>query len=47
MLKYFIILFFIFFFTHTQANNKNKIIENLNTINNLNFQFEQNINGKI
>ena len=47
MLKYFIILFFVFFFTNTHANNKNRIIENLNKINNLNFQFEQNINGKI
>ncbi len=47
MLKYFIILFFVFFFTNTHANNKNRIIENLKNINNLNFQFEQNINGKI
>ena len=47
MLKYFIILLFLFFFTNTHANNKNRIIENLKNINNLNFQFEQNINGKI
>ena len=47
MLKYFIILFYIFYFTNTYADNKNRIIENLDKINNLNFQFEQNINGKI
>tara|TARA_A100001011_G_scaffold306615_1_gene321708 strand:- start:586 stop:1134 length:549 start_codon:yes stop_codon:yes gene_type:complete len=47
MLKYSIILLFLFFFTNTYANNKNRIIENLKNINNLNFKFEQNINGKI
>ena len=47
MLRYSIILFFIFFFSNTQANNKNRIVENLKKIDNLNFQFEQNINGKI
>ena len=29
------------------ANNKEKIIENLNNTENLSFEFEQNINGKI
>ena len=33
--------------TNTNANNKNKIIENLKKTKNINFQFEQNINGKI
>ena len=47
MLRYLIILFFILFFTNTQANNKNRIVENLKKIDNLNFHFEQNINGKI
>ena len=47
MIRYLIILFFIFFFTNTQANNKNRIVENLKKIDNLNFQFEQNINGKV
>ena len=47
MLKYFIILLFLFFFTNTYANNRNRIIDNLKNINNLNFKFEQNINGKI
>ena len=47
MLKYF--LFFIFFIlmSNVQANNKNKILENLQTTENLNFDFEQNINGKV
>ena len=47
MLKCFIIFFFIIFLTHTNANNKEKIIENLKKTKNLIFQFEQNINGKI
>jgi len=47
MLKYF--LFFIFFIlmSNVQANNKNKILENLQNTENLNFDFEQNINGKV
>ncbi len=47
MLKYFFILCFIIFFTNSNANNKDKIIQNLKKTKNLNFQFEQNINGKI
>ena len=47
MFKYFVTFFFIIFLTNTSANNKNKIIKNLKSIENLNFQFEQNINGKI
>jgi|TARA_B110000003_G_scaffold46055_1_gene44171 outer membrane lipoprotein-sorting protein len=47
MLKYFFILYFIIFFSNSAANNKDKIIENLDKIKNLSFQFEQNINGKI
>ena len=47
MFKYFVIFFFIIFMTNTNANNKNKIIENLKKTKNINFQFEQNINGKI
>ena len=47
MIKYIFILYFITFFTNSNANNKDKIIENLNKTTNLNFQFEQNINGKI
>ena len=47
MFKLFIILFFVIFFTNTNANNKDKILENLKNTKNLNFQFEQNINNKI
>ena len=45
MLKYFLI--FLIFISSTQASNKDKIIENLQNTENLNFEFEQNINGKI
>ena len=47
MLKYLFIFFILFFITNGNANNKDKIIENLNQTRNLDFNFEQNINGKI
>ena len=47
MFKYFLILIFLTLFSNTQASNKEKIIENLQNTVSLNFQFEQNINGKI
>ena len=47
MKKCIVVFFFIFFFTNTSANNKEKIIKNLENTQNFNFQFEQNINGKI
>ena len=47
MLKYLFIFFILFFITNGNANNKEKIIENLNQTRNLDFNFEQNINGKI
>ena len=47
MLKYLFIFFFLILITDTNANNKKKIIDNLINTNNLNFKFEQNINGKI
>ena len=47
MKKCILLFFFIFFFTNTSANNKEKIIKNLKDTKNFNFQFEQNINGKI
>jgi len=47
MHKYLFIFFFSILITNTNANNKEKIIDNLNNTNNLNFDFEQNINGKI
>ena len=47
MFKYFLILIFFTLLSNTQASNKEKIIENLQNTLNLNFQFEQNINGKV
>ena len=46
MLKY-ILIFILVLITNSKANNKEKIIENLNNTRNLDFNFEQNINGKI
>ena len=45
MLRY--IFVFIILFSHAHAKNKDKIIQNLQNTENLNFKFEQNINGKI
>ena len=47
MLKCIFIFFFLVFITNSNANNKDKIIENLKNTRNLEFNFEQNINGKI
>ena len=47
MFKYFLILIFFTLLSNTQASNKEKIIENLQNTNSLNFQFEQNIDGKV
>ena len=47
MFKYFLILIFFSLISNTQASNKEKIIENLQNTVSLNFQFEQNINGKV
>ena len=47
MFKYFLVLIYLITFSYSYANNKNKIIENLRNTENLNFEFEQNINGKI
>ena len=47
MLRYFAAFFFVIFITNTNANNKEKIINILKNTNNINFDFEQNINGKI
>jgi len=47
MLKYIVVIFFSFLFTNVNANNKEKIIENLVNTKSLDFNFEQNINGKI
>ena len=47
MLRYFLILFFFILIPNSNAQVKNKIIRNLKTIDNFDFKFEQNINGKI
>ena len=47
MFNYFFIFIFLILVSNSQAENKEKIIENLQNIQNLNFEFEQNINGKI
>ena len=47
MLKYFVIFFFLNLITSANANYKEKIIDTLKNTNNINFNFEQNINGKI
>jgi len=47
MFKYFYILFFFTLVSNTQASDKDKIIENLQNTKNLNFKFEQNINGRV
>ena len=47
MFKYFFILIYVILFSNSQANNKDKIIKNLENTKNFNFNFEQNINGKI
>jgi outer membrane lipoprotein-sorting protein len=45
--KFFFISIFFILLSNTHANNKDKIIENLQNTENFNFNFEQNINGKI
>ena len=45
--KIFLILIVIFFNSKTLASVKENIIQNLKNINNISFNFEQNINGKI
>ena len=47
MFRLFLIFFFTFLISNSKADNKDKIIENLNNTLNFNFEFEQNINGKI
>ena len=47
MFKYFFILIYLISLANSHANNKDKIIKNLQNTESLNFKFEQNINGKI
>ena len=47
MLRYFFIFFFLMFNSLSNAEVRDKIIKNLKDTKNLDFNFEQNINGKI
>ncbi len=47
MFKFLLVFFFSILIFKANANNKDKIIENLRNTSNFYFQFEQNINGKI
>ena len=47
MFKHYIILIFLILISNANSKNKDKIIENLQNTENLNFNFEQNINGKV
>ena len=47
MLKHFLFCIFLILISNVQASDKDKILENLQNTKNLNFDFEQNINGKV
>ena len=47
MFRYFLIFFLLVSSSISNAGIKNKIVQNLNNTKNLDFRFEQNINGKI
>ena len=47
MFKHFLFCIFLILISNVQASNKDKIIENLQNTESLNFDFEQNVNGKI
>ena len=47
MLKFFLIKIFFFLTLNAHADVKKKIIQNLKNTKNLDFKFEQNVNGKI
>ena len=47
MFKYILVLIFFILISNSKAEIKEKIIENLQNVQNLKFKFEQNINGKI
>ena len=47
MKKYFVLIFLFFLTNESLASIKNDIIKKLNFIENISFNFEQNINGKI
>ena len=47
MLKFVILIFLVSLSNQVYANNKDQIIDKLENTSNLNFDFEQNINGKV
>ena len=47
MLRFFLVIIFSFLTLNSNADIKKKIIQNLKNTKNLDFKFEQNINGKI
>tara|TARA_Y100000996_G_scaffold251889_1_gene198186 strand:- start:203 stop:748 length:546 start_codon:yes stop_codon:yes gene_type:complete len=47
MFRFLLIIFFTLLIFNSKADNRHKIIDNLNNTSNFSFQFEQNINGKI
>ena len=47
MLRYFLIFFLFVFISISNAEIKYQIVQNLKNIDNLDFKFEQNVNGKI
>ena len=47
MLRLIITFLLTFFILNSYADNREKIIEKLNNISNLSFDFEQNVNGKV
>tara|TARA_E500000178_G_C16840088_1_gene670124 strand:+ start:169 stop:720 length:552 start_codon:yes stop_codon:yes gene_type:complete len=47
MIKYLSVFLFLLIFNLANANDKNEIIKKLQKIENLSFNFEQNLNGKI
>ena len=47
MFKHLVFCIFFILISNVQASDKDKILENLQNTKNLNFDFEQNINGKV
>ena len=47
MLRFFLIIIFFFLTFNSNADIKKKVIQNLKNTKNLDFKFEQNVNGKI
>ena len=47
MLRFFLIIIFFFLTFNSNADIKKKVIQNLKNTKNLDFRFEQNVNGKI